>query len=534
MASVELPSAAAELKDKGNKRFAEKDFKQALSYYTEALRAVPKNAVLLSNLAATHLALKQWSKALERAEECLAADPDFLKAYGRKAAAQMGLFRSPPLAHTALSFLVGESLGPHSPWPNKAFMSAFLGAEKEFLKHFRPEHLQLRALEARMPLTIVVVAGAQRIRGQSADPRGRMDSDSDRGTEHSKVLRRLIEAGARVDARDAAGWTALHHATAHHAVLDLAEMLLEAGADVNGQDRYGTYPLVSATMTAEVRSVRLLLKYGAKPDLKDNDGCDALGVSRYNTEIQSLLYNAHQNNSKAPAAVTRPGVDNDSYTSASDGLVVMVVLPHELLVSIVLNSGFLSLTNVQANFGNMMSRMAGGTGSKSRRTPAATFQNPADRDQMLALVASRATRQSAIKVKIQVPPPLSASARKELGDEADMMLCYNEDRSLVCRLVPRGAPHIQPNSGFQLQHARVRVHVRPFPPLRTQSSSAPECPPESATCRTSLGRPGTTSDGTKPHGQLLASLIRQKGILGLKGYFAAYFDDRCAKKVYAV
>lgn len=34
-------------------------------------------------------------------------------------------------------------------------------------------------------------------------------------------------------------------------------------------------------MTAEVPSVRLLLKHGAKPDLKDNDGCDALTVSRW-------------------------------------------------------------------------------------------------------------------------------------------------------------------------------------------------------------------------------------------------------------
>ncbi len=58
-----------------------------------ALEAAPANAVLLSNLSATHLALKQWSQALQRSEECMAADPTFLKAYGRKAAAQMGLIR---------------------------------------------------------------------------------------------------------------------------------------------------------------------------------------------------------------------------------------------------------------------------------------------------------------------------------------------------------------------------------------------------------------------------------------------------------
>lgn len=43
---------------------------------------------------------------------------------------------------------------------------------RTFGKQFRPEHLQLRALEGRLPLTIVVISGAQRIRGPSADPRG--------------------------------------------------------------------------------------------------------------------------------------------------------------------------------------------------------------------------------------------------------------------------------------------------------------------------------------------------------------------------
>ncbi|GIL77259.1 hypothetical protein Vretifemale_6746, partial [Volvox reticuliferus] len=132
-------------------------------------------------------------------------------------------------------------------------------------------------------------------------PTGRSESDSARSIGHANVLRRLIEAGARVNARDAIGYTALHHATAHNPVLDLAEILLEAGADVNVQDRFGVTPLMCAVMVAEPRSVRLLLKHGAKTDIKDNDGCDALGLSVLNMEIQSMLYKAHDSN-------RRPGV----------------------------------------------------------------------------------------------------------------------------------------------------------------------------------------------------------------------------------
>ncbi|KXZ48590.1 hypothetical protein GPECTOR_26g493 [Gonium pectorale] len=36
--------------------------------------------------------------------------------------------------------------------------------------------------------------------------------------------------------------------------------------------------------------------------------------------------------------------------------------------------------------------------------------------------------------------------------------------------------------------------------------------------------------GGSPAGSQLAALIRRSGILGLKGYFAAYFDEACARR----
>lgn len=49
----------------------------------------------------------------------------------------------------------------------------------------------------------------------------------------------LLEAGAQVDARDGQGRTPLHYARSIHAV----DMLVEAGADILVQDRYGMMPV---------------------------------------------------------------------------------------------------------------------------------------------------------------------------------------------------------------------------------------------------------------------------------------------------
>ncbi|GIL63668.1 hypothetical protein Vafri_17695 [Volvox africanus] len=418
---------------------------------------------------------------------------------------------------------MGDALTPFARWPNDTFMAAFVGDEKAFLKSFRPEHLRLRALEAQIPLTTVVIAGAQRIRLASDAENvrtGRSDSDSARGSGHTNVLRRLIEAGARVDARDAIGYTALHHATAHNPVLDLAEILLEAGADVNVQDRFGVTPLMCAVMVSEPRSVRLLLKHGARTDIKDNDGCEALGLSRFNMEIQSMLYKAHESNRRpgeqrqcakcgkegakkacggcggainycsrecqmahwpthklqcrsGQAGAARGATAAASAAGCSGG---SPELPHEVVVPIKVESR--ALLNTQATFGNTMARFAGGSNAGPRlgkhKPPATLARDRHSGAKLLAQVAARATKKNAIKIKIQVLPKPSEQSRKEMmqmGLSPDSMLCYNEDRSLVCKI-----------------------------------------------------------DGSAGSGLQIANLIRERGIMGLKGYFAAFFDDRCARE----
>eukprot|EP00198_Chlamydomonas_reinhardtii_P006220 XP_001695556.1 predicted protein [Chlamydomonas reinhardtii] len=181
-----------------------------------ALALVPDNAVLLSNLSAAHLGNKAWGAALAAAERCLAADPAFLKGYGRKAAALQGLIRPghaekvlrEGLARDGGNTYLREELArllqearrapdgrpfsqeedgdqsprrardgsdrplrdmmtritPAAPWPADVFQIAMFGDAAAFRSAFRPEHLRLRGLEARLPLLHLVVMGAQRLR----------------------------------------------------------------------------------------------------------------------------------------------------------------------------------------------------------------------------------------------------------------------------------------------------------------------------------------------------------------------------------
>ena len=79
------------------------------------------------------------------------------------------------------------------------------------------------------------------------------------------VARRLIEAGADVNARDFNGWTALQHG-AHD--WKTVRMLVENGADINTTDNDGDMFLEDlANNRHPVRFIRFALKNGADPNV---------------------------------------------------------------------------------------------------------------------------------------------------------------------------------------------------------------------------------------------------------------------------
>jgi uncharacterized protein len=79
------------------------------------------------------------------------------------------------------------------------------------------------------------------------------------------LIETLLEKGARVDARDASGRTALLVAT-HADAVDAARTLIAAGADVNARDNIEDSPYLYAAAEGRLEILRLTLAAGA--DLK--------------------------------------------------------------------------------------------------------------------------------------------------------------------------------------------------------------------------------------------------------------------------
>src|SRR5688572_5644034 len=79
------------------------------------------------------------------------------------------------------------------------------------------------------------------------------------------ALRALLQQGARVNAAEADGTTALHWASYRDDV-ESADLLIRAGAKVNAANDLGATPLWTACLNGSVAMVRRLLEAGANPN----------------------------------------------------------------------------------------------------------------------------------------------------------------------------------------------------------------------------------------------------------------------------
>ncbi|KAI0850575.1 hypothetical protein F5Y00DRAFT_260448 [Daldinia vernicosa] len=82
---------AEDLKARGNRAMASKDYPAAIDLYTQALALHPRNAIYLSNRAAAYSAARDHASARADAEAAVAIDPKYTKAWSRLGLARFAL-----------------------------------------------------------------------------------------------------------------------------------------------------------------------------------------------------------------------------------------------------------------------------------------------------------------------------------------------------------------------------------------------------------------------------------------------------------
>jgi len=118
-------------------------------------------------------------------------------------------------------------------------------------------------------------------------------------------VKRLIEAGADVNAKDYDGMTPLNSA-ASRGFFTFFPALRDAGADVNTKDNAGMTPLHWAAYLGHIEVVQILLSLGADINAKTNSGSTPLHIAT--PSCHSLLEAAQKKAQEKP--------QEDGYTAA--------------------------------------------------------------------------------------------------------------------------------------------------------------------------------------------------------------------------
>lgn len=104
-------------------------------------------------------------------------------------------------------------------------------------------------------------------------------------------IKRLIDSGADVNARDLDTWQTPLHWAPIWGQTDMAKILIDAGADVNARDDYERTPLYLAANNGHTDIVKLLIDAGADLNARCDDEWTPLHVADKNghADIVKLL-----------------------------------------------------------------------------------------------------------------------------------------------------------------------------------------------------------------------------------------------------
>jgi ankyrin repeat protein len=106
---------------------------------------------------------------------------------------------------------------------------------------------------------------------------------------HAEVIQLLADAGVKMD------YTPLNWAIRYRVVPEIVTILIEAGADVNEQNEFGSTVLIVAACRGRIQLIDILLRSGAEINASvEGSGVTALScaVGQGHTEIAKLLIEA--------------------------------------------------------------------------------------------------------------------------------------------------------------------------------------------------------------------------------------------------
>jgi len=93
--------------------------------------------------------------------------------------------------------------------------------------------------------------------------------------------RKLIEEGANINQSGVNEWTALHFAAQNNDVI-IGKLLIENGASIDAQDKYGNSTLWRATFSSKGNGdfITMLLDAGANKNLNNLSGISPIELAR--------------------------------------------------------------------------------------------------------------------------------------------------------------------------------------------------------------------------------------------------------------
>jgi len=137
------------------------------------------------------------------------------------------------------------------------------------------------------------------------------------GYNNLEVAEYLLEKGADVHMKDKGGLIALHNASSY-GHLDIAALLIKFNTEVNATDKWGFTPLHEAAQKGRTHLCALLLAHGADPFMKNQEGHSPLDLA-VAEDVRSLLQDAMTTSQSLP--VTTKNISADKINGISSNTV---------------------------------------------------------------------------------------------------------------------------------------------------------------------------------------------------------------------